>query len=102
MADNDKQIRRDRAKRWAQEYQARTGKGPGDRGYIDSFFYGYFDHSMASARGIEGVVLDQFESLLDRIEAMAATFTVISTGQPSPEMLTFSSVSAASAEGEGE
>lgn len=63
-----KEVRRERAHKAAEEYRVRTGNGPGRRGYIDTYFYAYFDHQMSSSEGIEGVVIEQFEALLDEIE----------------------------------
>jgi hypothetical protein len=57
----DKEQRRKQALEWAQA----TGKGPGNREYIDAFFAGYFNHAQTRSDLIEGHVIEEFEALLE-------------------------------------
>ena len=75
VCTDSKEVRRERAQKAAEEYQVRTGEGPGRRGYIDAYFYAYFAEPQSSSRGIEGVVIEQFEELLDTLAA-SGTFVL--------------------------
>lgn len=56
------EVRRERAKQWAKDYQSRTGEGPGTTFYVLSYLAGYFNHPLSSAKPLEVAILEQFEA----------------------------------------
>lgn len=62
-----KEQRHAAAESYAKEYQDRTGKGPGDAGYIEHYLCGYFGQSMSSSRGLHNAILEQMDFAIDTI-----------------------------------
>src|SRR5580658_254902 len=56
--------RRARAKEWADTYEKRTGEGPGKSMYAQVWMSGYFNHPLTSSKGLNSVIIEQFEAAL--------------------------------------
>jgi hypothetical protein len=56
-----------RAKDVAEEWQKRTGEGPGTQGGMNAYLAGYFGHSLFAAKPVQVAVVETYEAALIQI-----------------------------------